>query len=747
MNWLELLRRAKAGDEDARRELRKAIGLTRRAAVSTRAKTLNAETRTVRAVIATEEPVPMLDEERWELVPEVLLASGLTLGRGRKQVPLLNSHNRSGVEDVLGTVRDLQAVDGGIDAELLFDDDERSLTAFNKVSSGSLTDLSAGYQVLKRVYVEEGKTKQVRGRAFTGPVNVVTKWLLREASVTPIGADAGALIRSDDGFAAETAPADDERPIEADDIRTAGGTAMRQKLMDGRELSLVEIEALRAAGQDVELDDRTVLKSTAPAEVVDMEADRARARADGQQAEQRRQADIRRWGGIARMDETEIRAAVDSNETADAARERFAKAAEARMPPAPVTVEVERDERETFVRAATDGLALRGGWRPPDGERPAPGSEQYRNASLQQIAQQCLIQRGMNPQKVMLLDKTRLMSLALGGRGERPRLIYQGPDRCDPDTLERDAGPFNHSTSDFPFILGDAMNRRLQAAFVETPATYGAISTPVSRADFRTNYVNRLSEGPNLEPVLENGEITQGALYEAQEEYALKTYGRIIGFTRNAIIDDNLGAFQRTPQIIGSAARRLLNRGVWARVKNGKTNLMGDGYAWFNAAVHKNLITGPGTALNATNLGIAKKQMRLQTGMQPLSDGGEANVLNIVPSLLAVPASLEDVATKLLADGYFPQTAADGVASWIRSLTLVVEPELENGDNGSATAWYLFADPRQYEVIELGLLNGVEAPTLMERQGSDILGIEFITYMDYGAQNIDWRPAFRNDGA
>jgi phage major head subunit gpT-like protein len=526
---------------------------------------------------------------------------------------------------------------------------------------------------------------------------------------------------------------------------------MKIKLKDGRELTLGEIEAERAAGKDVILEeDGLELKSTRAAEVVDVEAIKKAAKSEGQaegeRAEAERRDQIRRWGRIARVKDSDIEDAVRSKASAEEARERFAKQAETALASTPTRVEVIRDERETFIRAATDGLALRGGWRPAASETPAPGSEQYRNASLSQIAQQCLIQRGMNPQKIMLLDNLRLMELALGDPAHRPRLMYQGPDRFDPDTLTRDAGPFNHSTSDFPFILGDATNKRLQAAFVETPSTYGAIATPVSRADFKTNYVNRLSEGPNFKQVLENGEITQGNLFEDQEQYYLKTFGRIIGFTRNAIVDDDLRAFARTPQLIGGGARRLVNRRVWDRVKNGKVNQMGDGKPWFDAD-HENLITGPGTALDAANLAIAKTKMRLQTGMQPESDAGEKNVLNIVPSMLAVPASLEDTATKLLADRYYPQTPSDGVADWIRNLRLIVEPELENGDNGSATAWFLFADPRQYELIELGLLNGVEAPTLIERRGTDILGIEFIAYLDCEAKEIDWRPAFRNDGA
>ena len=76
----------------------------------------------------------------------------------------------------------------------------------------------------------------------------------------------------------------------------------------------------------------------------------------------------------------------------------------------------------------------------------------------------------------------------------------------------------------------------------------------------------------------------------------------------------------------------------------------------------------------------------------------------------------------------------------------VIEAELENGTDGSTTAWYLFADPRQYDTIELGLLDGRDAPTVMELPQGDILGMTFLAYIDHEAKAIDWRSMYRNAG-
>ena len=48
-----------------------------RSEIELRAKTFNEEGRTVEAVISTEQPVMMVDWERMDYVPEILLSSGV----------------------------------------------------------------------------------------------------------------------------------------------------------------------------------------------------------------------------------------------------------------------------------------------------------------------------------------------------------------------------------------------------------------------------------------------------------------------------------------------------------------------------------------------------------------------------------------------------------------------------------------------------------------------------------------------
>lgn len=153
---------------------------------SVRESTLNADERSIEALVSTENPVPMIDWERYELIPEVLLTAGCELPKSR-QVPLLDSHQRWSVDSQLGSARALEKADRGVVSRLHFSSAADS--QFTKVREGHVQDVSAGYQVLKKTFVPAGETRRIAGKDYEGPMNVVTKWRLREVSLTPIGAD------------------------------------------------------------------------------------------------------------------------------------------------------------------------------------------------------------------------------------------------------------------------------------------------------------------------------------------------------------------------------------------------------------------------------------------------------------------------------------------------------------------------------------------------------------------------------
>ena len=73
----------------------------------------------------------------------------------------------------------------------------------------------------------------------------------------------------------------------------------------------------------------------------------------------------------------------------------------------------------------------------------------------------------------------------------------------------------------------------------------------------------QLGEAPQLEKVNQSGEFKRGTIGEAQETYRIETFGKVIGITRQVLINDDLDAFTRVPALFGTSAATLESDVVW----------------------------------------------------------------------------------------------------------------------------------------------------------------------------------------
>ena len=150
---------------------------------------------TVEAVLGTERVCLSTDLKTKKSFLEVYLMSGAVLPG---QVPLCDTHNRESTAKVLGSVRDLRVENSELVGRLFVASSEYGV--WSKIRDKHLTDLSWGVQPLETIEIKAGKSQEIQGRSFTAPADrslfVHTKWRLREVSVTPIGSDDRAKIRS-----------------------------------------------------------------------------------------------------------------------------------------------------------------------------------------------------------------------------------------------------------------------------------------------------------------------------------------------------------------------------------------------------------------------------------------------------------------------------------------------------------------------------------------------------------------------
>jgi HK97 family phage prohead protease len=336
---------------------------------------------------------------------------------------------------------------------------------------------------------------------------------------------------------------------------------------------------------------------------------------------------------------------------------------------------------------------------------------QYRGMSLMEVGRDLLESHGVNTRG---MDKLRLAQEILHFRSGM------------------------HTTSDFANLFANVANKRLRSAYDENPGTYRQWARRAPNApDFKNISVVQLSGAPDLLQTNEHGEFKYGTMKDGAESYNVLTYGRILSFSRQSLINDDLRGFDRLVSAFGNSAGRLENRTAYAQLT--ANGAMSDTVALFHAN-HGNLGTGAGSALQLSSLTTARAAMRKQKGL--------ANEeLNIIPAYLIVPAALEQTAYQMTSSNYVPAKQSD--VNEFRtggrtSLDPIVEPIL---DAVSGTAWYLASNNGQIDTIEYCYLDGAEGPVIEEQVGFEIDGLQMKCRLDFAAKAIDFRGLYRADGA
>ena len=291
-----------------------------------------------------------------------------------------------------------------------------------------------------------------------------------------------------------------------------------------------------------------------------------------------------------------------------------------------------------------------------------------------------------------------------------------------------------HTTSDFPEILANVTNKTLRQAYEAYPQTFKPFCRQVQTSDFRDITRVQMGEAPQLQKVSESGEFKRGTIGEAKERYRIETYGRVVGITRQVLINDDIDAFTRIPAMYGTAIATLESDVVWGVIT--ANPVMGDGTALFHNS-HKNM-SSTGTVLSIASIAEGRTAMAKQTGLD------KKTVLNVRPTFMLVPTALELTAEQLIAQNLVPARSGDVVPASIRSLQPISEPRL---DAASTTAWYLVANPAQIDTIEYAYLEGQQGAYIETRNGFDVDGVEIKCRLDFGAKAIDWRGLYKNVGA
>lgn len=305
------------------------------------------------------------------------------------------------------------------------------------------------------------------------------------------------------------------------------------------------------------------------------------------------------------------------------------------------------------------------------------------------------------------------------------------------------------STSDFPLILSNVAGKMLRAAYGAYPSTYQIWCAVGEVSDFKANPRLQMGSFNNLAVIPEGGEYTYGSLTEEGESITAATKGKMLQLTRQMIVNDDLGAFNRRAMLLGRAAARTVNNDVYELLTSGASNngpTMSDTGQLFNSTAvttaggHANL-AGSGGAPSVATISAGRAAMRKQ------KDAGLKDVLNIMPRTILGPVVLEDTIWAILNSTADPASSNSRKANYVRdvaTLELVTDPFL---DGISATGWYLAADPMDAPLIEVDFLDGEREPFIDESIDWQSDAMEMKVRLDYGLSAIDWRGGYRNAGA
>jgi hypothetical protein len=656
---------------------------------------VNAETRTVDVTWSTGARVKRYDWERGNYYLEELAmgAANVRLGRLNGGAPLLDTHNRYDLSGVLGVVEQGSAkVDGKSgSATVRFSAREEVAPVFRDVKDKIITNVSAGYVTHRMEQLPPDDQSQGL------PVYRAVDWEPMEISLVPIGADAGAGVRSEQQqrtFPCEVidtnpaAPATQRKETSTmkteEQLAAEARVAEEKKQQEARDRAAAEAEAKTraAAAAADELERVQGIRALCTTHKLDRAFEDTligTKEKPGPTLEKARQAVLDKLAE--KTEDTEVRSGAGGIET--------------------VTDEtVQRREMMTnaLMHRANPAVKL------------VDGARQYSGYTMRELMRRCLEIRGI-----------RTDGLSVNQMWER--------------TMQ--------SGSDLPAIVLDAANKSLRAAYESSPRTFVPWSKQGSAPDFKN--INRiaLSGAPALIEVKSGGEYKRGNVSDGKEVYALATYGRILGINRQTIINDDLDAFTRLPALAARAAADLESDTVYGVLTANGT--MQDNTVLFSTGTNRlNLTTGAATGtINVASLGVGRAAMRKQRGL-------EGRPLNVRPSFLIVPVALESLAEQFTSSAYVAsaQAAINPFSAQGRSpLTPIAEPRLDDVATYGPTQWYLAGDPAQIDTVEYSYLEGQPGVYMESRMGWDVDGLELKVRLDFAAKALDFRGLYSNRGA
>lgn len=591
--------------------------------------------------------------------------------------PLLNSHRAYDMTDVVGVVENAKLSGKSGTATVRFARSPEGDAAMALVADGIMKNVSVGYRVHKLVKVEDGEDKV--------PVYRAEDWEPFEISLVPIGADAGAVVRSAGGMT-PCVFIDEEREMpDPVPTPTPAPTETPAPLTDAQRAEVARLERERVLG----------------IQTVARKLGRPDAEAESE---------------IAKGTTLDAYRAIAIDGLAKAPADQGGPITFERGQP---QFSAGLDERDKYRNCAEGWLLQRS------------GTAHLVEAAAQKSGKKVDLDPGM-------CRGMTLVDLA------RDSLQRAGVNTRGMDVMQMVGMAFTHragnTTSDFPIILENALNKSMLGQYATTPDTWRSWCYIGTVTDFRAHNRYRMGSLGVFDDLPEGGEYKNATLPDAEKQtITATTKGRMISISRQTIVNDDMGVFNESATRLGRSAALTLEVLAYTTLLSNSGNgpTMGDGNPLFHAS-HSNIGAG-GAALSVATVDADRVLMAQQ------KDPSGNEILELRPAILLLPVSLGGQARVINSSQYDVDKVANArnqepnkVAGLYRN---IVDTARLTG-----TTRYSFTDPNINPVIEMAFLNGNQNPYLEMMQEWRVDGVSWKSRLDVACAGRDWRGVVRNPG-
>ncbi|EKO3771903.1 Clp protease ClpP [Vibrio metschnikovii] len=288
------------------------------------------------------------------------------------------------------------------------------------------------------------------------------------------------------------------------------------------------------------------------------------------------------------------------------------------------------------------------------------------------------------------------------------------------------------NSGDFGDIITESIRTVMRDETKVRAPLWRELANVENLSDFRETELVMVNDAPDLMAVGEDGEYKSAILKGSGERIQLATFGRAIQFTRQAIINDEIGLIAKVPRKFMQAGYRLSDKLMFNAILSGK---MGDGKSVFQAAPSADKwgnLVGNIPADDYAALIMALHKVFATATSTPFSgdkDGG-GDALDLRGEILMAHPDHASMLEAVLNTASKP----DSFNPAYKKFKKVIETARLTGVNGA-----IALTSKDFDSIVMGFLDGQQDPWLETGDGWTSDGAKFRITYDISSKVIDRR--------